>query len=50
MDRQKIFYSAEDVLLELARSSDEDNVLEESDESDDGDMLLSGKSEPILYR
>lgn len=48
MDRKKKFFSAEDVLLEINRSSDEENIEEESD-SDESDMLVEGKDDPILY-
>lgn len=49
MDRKKKFFSAEDVLLEINRSSNEENIEEESD-SDESDMLVEGKDDPILYR
>lgn len=47
MESQKKFYSAEEVLLELARS-DDDKISEESDDSDDMQVDEEPKSYVIL--
>jgi hypothetical protein len=44
----KEVFPAEDVLFEITRSSD--GEIEESEDSDEGDMLEDGKDDPILYR
>lgn len=45
MDRHKKIFSAEDVLLEIAGSY---NELDESEDSDDGDLLDEGEDDPII--